>query len=165
MSNAHHVLRKDLALVALKILKKLLIKGIQKLDTCLILTINIWLNTPASVVANQEIRLLFRSGSGEFAFGFRRFQINEKENQFLLSFRSANGEKLAPQGSKLTQNSSSALVLNGPDGHMLWKAPPSHDSNSSCVAILGNGSSVILDDHHNSIWESFENPTDTILPG
>ena len=24
---------------------------------------------------------------------------------------------------------------------------------------------MILDDHHNSIWESFKNPTDTILPG
>ena len=104
------------------------------------LTVNIWLNTPASLVSNQEIHPLFRSGSGEFAFGFPRFQINEKENQFLLAVLwfdkiedktivwSANGEKLAPQGSKLTQNSSSALVLNGPDGHMLWKALPSHDS-------------------------------------
>ena len=114
------------------------------------MTVNIWLNTPASVVANQEIHPLFRSGSGEFSFGFRRFQINEKENQFLLAVWfdkiedktivwSANGEKLAPQGSKLTQNSSNALVLNGSDGHMLWKAPPSHDSKSSCVAILDNG--------------------------
>ena len=94
---------------------------------------------------------LFRSGSGEFVFRFPRFQINEKENQFFLAVLwfdkiedktivwSANGEKLAPQGSKLTQNSSSALVLNGPDGHMLWKALPSYDSKSSCVAILDNG--------------------------
>uniref|UniRef100_A0A7N2LBS1 Protein kinase domain-containing protein n=1 Tax=Quercus lobata TaxID=97700 RepID=A0A7N2LBS1_QUELO len=88
---------------------------------------NILLNSPASVT-DQDINPLFTSRSGEFSFGFRRFQINEKESQFLLAVWftktkdqtivwSANGNEPAPQGSTLTQNSSSAFVLNDPNGN------------------------------------------------
>ncbi|KAL0006630.1 hypothetical protein SO802_008132 [Lithocarpus litseifolius] len=115
------------------------------------------------------------SSSSEFSFGFRRFQINEKESQFLLAIWftktkdqtivwSANGNEPAPQGSTLMQNSSSAFVLNDPNGKELWKAP-GNGSKSSCAAILDNGNLVILDEQYNSIWESFKEPTDTILPG
>ncbi|KAM4073105.1 hypothetical protein ACB094_11G192100 [Castanea mollissima] len=135
---------------------------------------NILLNSPASVT-DQDINTLFTSRSSEFSFGFRRFQINEKESQFLLAVWftktkdqtivwSANGNELAPQGSTLTQNSSSAFVLNDPNGNELWKAPV-NGSISSCAAILDNGNLVILDEQYNSIWESFKEPTDTILPG
>nr|XP_023915156.1 G-type lectin S-receptor-like serine/threonine-protein kinase LECRK3 [Quercus suber] len=124
---------------------------------------------------DQDINPLFTSRLGEFSFGFRRFQINEKESQFLLAVWftktkdqtivwSANGNEPAPQGSTLTQNSSSAFVLNDPNGKELWKAP-GNGSESSCAAILDNGNLVILDEQYNSIWESFEEPTDTILPG
>ena len=115
---------------------------------------NILLNSPASVT-DQDINPLFTSRSGEFSFGFRRFQINEKESQFLLAvwFTKtkdqtivwiANGNETAPQGSTLTQNSSSAFVLNDPNGKELWKAP-GNGSKSSCAAILDNGNLVILD--------------------
>ncbi|XP_050284389.1 G-type lectin S-receptor-like serine/threonine-protein kinase LECRK2 [Quercus robur] len=135
---------------------------------------NILLNSPASVT-DQDINPLFTSRSGEFSFGFRRFQINDKESQFLLAVWftktedqtivwSANGNDPAPQGSTLTQNSSSAFVLNDPNGNELWKAP-GNGSKSSCAAILDNGNLVILDEQYNSIWESFKEPTDTILPG
>ena len=135
---------------------------------------NILLNSPASVT-DQNINPLFTLRSSEFSFGFRRFQINEKESQFLLAvwftntkdqtiFWSANGNEPAPQGSTLTQNSSSAFVLNDPNDKELWKAP-GNGSKSSCVAILDNGNLVILDEQYNSIWESFKEPTDTILPG
>jgi hypothetical protein len=115
------------------------------------------------------------SPSGEFAFGFHPLQNNEKENQFLLAVWfnkikdqtivwSANGNKPAPQGSELKQNSNSEFVLNDPQGNELWKAP-SNGSKSICAAILDSGNLVILDEQYNSIWESFKEPTDTILPG
>ena len=45
---------------------------------------NILLKSPA-LVTEQEINPLSMSRSGEFAFGFRRIKINEKENQYLLA--------------------------------------------------------------------------------
>ena len=55
---------------------------------------NILLKSPA-LVTEQEINPLFMSRSGEFAFGFRRIKINEKENQYLLAvwFNSVNNIK------------------------------------------------------------------------
>uniref|UniRef100_A0A2N9HJA1 Receptor-like serine/threonine-protein kinase n=1 Tax=Fagus sylvatica TaxID=28930 RepID=A0A2N9HJA1_FAGSY len=115
------------------------------------------------------------SPSGEFAFGFRPLPNNGKENQYLLAVWfneienitivwSANGNTPAPQGSELKQNSNSEFILNDPQGNELWKAPRK-GSKSSCAAILDNGNLVILDEQYNAIWESFNEPTDTILPG
>ena len=38
-------------------------------------------------------------------------------------------------------------------------------SKPSCIAMLDNGNLVIRDKYNNPIWESFKEPTDTILPG
>ncbi|KAM3686333.1 hypothetical protein ACJW31_11G191200 [Castanea mollissima] len=113
---------------------------------------NILLNSPASVT-DQDINTLFTSRSVWFTI--------TKDQTIVWS---ANGNEPAPQGSTLTQNSSSAFVLNDPNGNELWKAPV-NGSISSCAAILDNGNLVILDEQYNSIWESFKEPTDTILPG
>nr|POF07278.1 g-type lectin s-receptor-like serine/threonine-protein kinase rlk1 [Quercus suber] len=119
---------------------------------------------------------LIQSPSGEFAFGFYPVESSEKENyQFLLAVWftktkdptivwSANGNKPAPQGSKLTQNSNNEFVLNDLGANELWKAPR-NGSKSSCVGLLDNGNLMILDEQYNSVWESFKEPTDTILPG
>ena len=37
-------------------------------------------------------------------------------------------------------------------------------SKPSCIAMLDNGNLVIRDKYNNPIWESFKEPTDTILP-
>ncbi|KAL0006627.1 hypothetical protein SO802_008129, partial [Lithocarpus litseifolius] len=76
----------------------------------------------------------------------------------------ANGNEPAPPGSVLKKNSNSELVLNDQQGNEFWKAP-SNGSTSSCAAIQDNGNLVILDENYNSVWESFREPTDTILPG
>uniref|UniRef100_A0A7N2LBX4 Receptor-like serine/threonine-protein kinase n=1 Tax=Quercus lobata TaxID=97700 RepID=A0A7N2LBX4_QUELO len=132
---------------------------------------NIKLDKP--LVAGQNSNPI-TSRSKEFAFGFHPLE-SEKENQFLLAVWfyktkdptivwSANGNKPAPQGSKLTQNSNNEFVLNDLGTNELWKAPR-NGSKSSCVGLLDNGNLVILDKQNNSVWESFKEPTDTILPG
>ena len=133
---------------------------------------NIWLKSP--LVAQLGTGPSIQSPSGEFAFGFHPLESNELENQFLLAVWfnktkdqtivwSANGNNPAPQGFEL-KLSSNGFVLNDPQGDELWKAPR-NGSKSSCAAILDNGNLVILDEQNNSIWESFKEPTDTILPG
>jgi hypothetical protein len=133
---------------------------------------NIRLESP--LLAQKESNT-WTSPSGEFAFGFHPFQNSEKENHFLLAVWfdkikektivwSANGNEPAPQGSELKQNSNSEFILNDPQGKELWKAPR-NGSKSICATILDSGNLVILDEQYNCIWESFKEPTDTILPG
>ncbi|KAK4539943.1 hypothetical protein RGQ29_031866 [Quercus rubra] len=128
-------------------------------------------------VAQPGIGPFIQSPSGEFAFGFHPLQSSEKENQFLLAVWfnktkdptivwSANGNKPAPEGSELKLSSNKEFVLNDPDQDSeLWKPQMNGSSKSSCFVMLDNGNLVILDEQYNSIWESFKEPTDTILPG
>ncbi|KAM4126178.1 hypothetical protein ACB094_01G368400 [Castanea mollissima] len=132
---------------------------------------NIRLDTP--LVAVQNSNPITSRFEGEFAFGFHPLE-SENGKQFLLAVWfnkireptivwSANGNKPAPENSEL-RLSSNEFVLKDPEGNELWKVPR-NGSKSSCAALLDNGNLVILDEQYNSIWESFKEPTDTILPG
>ncbi|XP_030967308.1 G-type lectin S-receptor-like serine/threonine-protein kinase LECRK4 [Quercus lobata] len=133
---------------------------------------NILLDSP--LIAQQGTGP-WKSRSGEFAFGFRPIQSNKTLNQFLFAVWfdkikdktivwSANGNNPAPQGSALKLSSNKEFVLNDPLGKELWK-PQRNGSKSSCFLMLDNGNLVILDEQYNPMWESFKEPTDTILPG
>ena len=119
---------------------------------------------------------MWLSSSGEFAFGFR--QINGTTNQklFLLSIWydkipdktivwNANADKPAPIGStvKLTAN---GLELSNPQGGAIWITEPTE--TVSYGAMLDTGNFVLASTESSSIstyaWESFKNPTDTLLP-
>jgi len=76
----------------------------------------------------------------------------------------ANGDKPAPPSSEFKLTSDGEFVLVHPDGSQLWKAQ-TNGSKSTCAAMLDNGNFVILDENYSPIWESFKEPTDTILPG
>ncbi|XP_050281914.1 G-type lectin S-receptor-like serine/threonine-protein kinase LECRK3 [Quercus robur] len=128
-------------------------------------------------VARPGIGPFIKSPLGEFAFGFHPLESSEKENQFLLAVWfnktkdptivwSANGNKPAPEGSELKLVRNKEFVLNDPDQDSeLWKPQMNGSSKSRCFVMLDNGNLVILDEQYNSIWESFNKPTDTILPG
>ncbi|XP_062011873.1 G-type lectin S-receptor-like serine/threonine-protein kinase LECRK3 [Rosa rugosa] len=113
------------------------------------------------------------SPSGDFAFGFRQLENNDL---FLLSIWFAkipdktivwyaNGDKPAPNGSVVNLTANSGLVLTSPQGEQLWK------SNQTIAGVVAHG---VMDDTGNfaleneksaKLWETFKNPTDTMLPG
>ncbi|ONH99190.1 hypothetical protein PRUPE_6G016600 [Prunus persica] len=111
------------------------------------------------------------SPSGDFAFGFRPLGNNDL---FLLSIWYAKipdrtivwyannnlvGAPAAPLGSTVNLTAHSGLVLTSPRGEELWKS-------ETIVGVVANG--VLNDTGYDSskkLWESFKNPTDTILPG
>ncbi|KAE8007915.1 hypothetical protein FH972_004472 [Carpinus fangiana] len=112
------------------------------------------------------------SRSGEFALGFRPVPGSQT---FLLAVWfnkisektivwSANGNNPAPPSSQLNLTGNSEFVLDDPAGNTLWK-PKTNGSKATCAAMLNNGNFVILDENYSPIWESFKEPTDTILPG
>ncbi|CAN6693444.1 unnamed protein product [Malus baccata var. baccata] len=91
------------------------------------------------------------SPSGDFTFGFSPLGNNDL---FLLSI----------WGSVLTLTANSGLVLNNPQGGETWKS----ETTSGIVknGIMNDtGNFVLQDQNSGSLWETFSNPTDTVLPG
>ncbi|CAN0902021.1 G-type lectin S-receptor-like serine/threonine-protein kinase LECRK3 [Linum grandiflorum] len=105
----------------------------------------------------------WRSPSGDFAFGFQ--QISPTNNNFLLAIVfdkipertvvwSANRNTPVPGGSTVQLTSDGRLVLSDPSGREVWTA----------YAMLDTGNFVLTSENFSIVWESFDVPTDTLLP-
>ncbi|XP_022774061.1 G-type lectin S-receptor-like serine/threonine-protein kinase LECRK3 [Durio zibethinus] len=124
----------------------------------------------SSLVASEDSSP-WHSPSKEFAFGFRRIG---DQNLFLLAIwfdaipdRTivwyANDGKTAPEGSKLELGVDGQFTLTTPQGKEIWK-PDNMVDKASYAAMLDTGNFILADNDSNHIWESFRDPTDTILP-
>ncbi|KAK4842812.1 hypothetical protein QYF36_000428 [Acer negundo] len=132
--------------------------------------VNITLGSSLSSATDNNSSWL--SPSGEFAFGFH--QLNNSD-LFLLAIwfnkipeRTivwyANGDSPAPRGSTLALTTN-GLVLNNPGGQIVWTASASPASASVTeAAMLDTGNFVLMGSGSDFVWESFKDPTDTILP-
>ncbi|KAF4359238.1 hypothetical protein F8388_005347 [Cannabis sativa] len=118
----------------------------------------------------------WESHSGKFAFGFQKIKKNNKSG-FLLAIWfnktpertivwSANGDNLVQQNSKVELNTS-GLFLKDPKGNQIWKAHINEKTTSFEVyyaAMLDTGNFVVANNDSVHLWESFHEPTDTLLP-
>ncbi|CAK9314170.1 unnamed protein product [Citrullus colocynthis] len=112
------------------------------------------------------------SASGDFAFGFRQsgggdyllaIWFNKIVEQTLVW--SANRDKLAPGGSTVILTTSGQLALNDPGGKQIWAATFTTTNQSvSHAALLDTGNFVLATNDSEIVWQSFDYPTDTILP-
>ncbi|CAI0555680.1 unnamed protein product [Linum tenue] len=110
------------------------------------------------------------SPSGEFAFGFQRITTDG----YLLAIVfdkipertvvwSANRNNLAPGGSRVELTTQGRLVFTDPSGNQIWAAN-TNGPVASHAAMLDTGNFVLAASDGSSLWESFEDPTDTLLP-
>ncbi|ONH99197.1 hypothetical protein PRUPE_6G017300 [Prunus persica] len=124
-----------------------------------------------SLTATAASSSSWLSPSGDFAFGFSPLGRNDL---FLLSIWYAkipdrtivwyNGAAVAPEGSTVFLIDDSGLVLTNPQGDELWKS----ETGAGIVAqgvMNDTGNFVLQDINSESLWETFNNPTDTLLPG
>ena len=121
---------------------------------------------------------VWRSPSAHFAFGFRPFNndTDPKTKLFMVaiwydmipdktvvwSAKTDNKLATAPTGSQV-RITSAGLTLAGPKGDSIWT------SNLEGVIVsvgsmLDTGNFVLLNQNSEKLWQSFENPTDTLLP-
>uniref|UniRef100_A0A0D9XGF5 Receptor-like serine/threonine-protein kinase n=1 Tax=Leersia perrieri TaxID=77586 RepID=A0A0D9XGF5_9ORYZ len=67
----------------------------------------------------------------------------------------------------LAVGNNSNLILSHADGHVIWTTDASaSSSNSNSTAVLMNtGNLIVRSPNGTMTWQSFDNPTDTYLPG
>ena len=65
----------------------------------------------------------------------------------------------------MTLTANSGLVLTSPLGEQLWKSNQTLAGVVSHGVMNDNGNFVLEDEKSARLWESFKNPTDTMLPG
>ncbi|KAL5983339.1 hypothetical protein ACLOJK_017423 [Asimina triloba] len=111
------------------------------------------------------------SPSGDFAFGFRRVG---SQDLFLLAIWfdkipektivwSANPDNPVWGGSKVELTTDGRLVLADPQGQEIWKKEATNGTVTS-AALLNTGNFVLLGEASATKWQSFAEPTNTILP-
>ncbi|KAL3620427.1 hypothetical protein CASFOL_035339 [Castilleja foliolosa] len=116
----------------------------------------------------------WQSSSGEFAFGFQQVPAGG----YILSIVfakmakktivwSANRDIIVGVGSKVQlSDDGSQLVLSSPNGTQIWAASLNGSGVAAYGAMLDNGNFVLVEKNSTSyLWQSFNEPTDTLLPG
>nr|XP_015895335.2 G-type lectin S-receptor-like serine/threonine-protein kinase LECRK3 [Ziziphus jujuba var. spinosa] len=130
------------------------------------------INVPTSLTAGSNNYLWF-SPSKDFAFGFHQLD----DDAFVLAiwyyklsaqftpvwYANANKGKPVPRNSILELTSDSALVLkNG--AQTLWNSGKTSSAEVNYAVMNDTGNFMLLDNFNRPIWESFNYPTDTLLP-
>ncbi|KAL2895299.1 G-type lectin S-receptor-like serine/threonine-protein kinase RLK1 [Bienertia sinuspersici] len=115
------------------------------------------------------------SPSQDFALGFHEIE----SGNFLLVIWfnkipettitwSANRDHPAPRGSKVELKTDRGLVLTDPSGREIWKAKlqagSSRGERIAYAAMLETGNFVLATEASAILWQSFDEPTDTLLP-
>lgn len=123
-----------------------------------------------SSLSTSDVTSFWPSPSEEFAFGFQKFGNGSgyllaiwfnliKEKTIVWS---ANRNNLALDGSKVELTRDGRLVLTDPNGHEMWSRGM---AELAYGAMLDNGNFVLATSSSDTLWQSFNEPTDTILPG
>ncbi|KAH7684342.1 S-receptor-like serine/threonine-protein kinase protein [Dioscorea alata] len=115
------------------------------------------------------------SPSGDFSFGFTPLPSNDNTTTslFLLAIWfaktvdktivwTANGNSPAPAGSELNLTPNGTLLLTSPNGTTIFSLASGVGSHA---AMLDTGNLILVDANSGDpAWQSFDHPTDTILP-
>ncbi|KZV44410.1 BRASSINOSTEROID INSENSITIVE 1-associated receptor kinase 1 precursor [Dorcoceras hygrometricum] len=126
--------------------------------------------TSGSFLTADNTNSSWISSSGEFAFGFQRIV---PEGGYLLSIWfdkitektivwSANRDSPSEEGSRIQLFADGRFELHGPRGDLIWNV--ARRGGVAYAAMLDSGNFVLALNTGDIVWQSFDHPTDTLLP-
>ncbi|KAK1276996.1 putative receptor protein kinase ZmPK1 [Acorus gramineus] len=128
------------------------------------------LHRDSSLSVEDEDNFL-TSPSGSFSCGF--YQVGTNAFSFSIWFTNsaaktvvwtaARDRPVNGRGSKISFNRDGGFVLTNIDGSVVWSTNTSSTS-AATADILDSGNLVIRDPDMVVLWQSFDSPTDTLLP-
>lgn len=77
----------------------------------------------------------------------------------------ANRGRPVGEGATLSLTAAAGLVLRDADGSLVWSAAGSSGEAVAGLTITRSGNLVLLDADNASVWQSFDHPTDCLVPG
>uniref|UniRef100_A0ACD6A191 Uncharacterized protein n=1 Tax=Avena sativa TaxID=4498 RepID=A0ACD6A191_AVESA len=127
----------------------------------------------ASIAVEDYTTDVLRSPDGTFACGF--YRGSPTVFTFSVWFARAKGRTVVwtadrarpvhSKGSRLTLDKRrGALVLTDYDGAPVWNSSSAGAPAASCVRLRDTGNLVVEDAGGKALWQSFDYPTDTLLP-
>ncbi|KAM0871084.1 hypothetical protein ACQ4PT_039619 [Festuca glaucescens] len=127
----------------------------------------------ASIAVEDHETDFLGSPDGTFACGF--YRASPTVFTFSVWFAGANesavvwtADRLRPvhsKGSRLTLDKhGGALVLTDYDGEPVWNSSSAGTPAASLVRLRNSGNLVVEDARGKALWQSFDSPTDTLLP-
>ncbi|XP_075494016.1 G-type lectin S-receptor-like serine/threonine-protein kinase LECRK3 [Primulina tabacum] len=152
---------------------------------CRILFFTIFILLPLSSIAQQYSNVTLGSfliagntnsrwisPSGEFAFGFQRIV---PDGGYLLAIWfdkipektivwSANRDSPSEEGSRIQLFTDGRFELDGPRGNLILNDARSGPGGVAYGAMLDSGNFVLALNTSDIVWQSFDHPTDTLLP-
>lgn len=78
---------------------------------------------------------------------------------------SANRDNLVQEGSRIQLFPDGRFELDDPSGQRIWTAAASASPPVAYAEMLDSGAFVLASNNSAVVWQSFDNPTDTLLPG
>ncbi|KAK3205062.1 hypothetical protein Dsin_019108 [Dipteronia sinensis] len=111
------------------------------------------------------------SPSRDFAFGFHQLDNKDLFLPAIWYYKIpsktvvwyAFADKSVPRGSTLQLTADRGLALDDPDGKEIWKSDIGMHK-AAVGFIYDNGNFLIVDTNSEKLWQSFDHPTDTLLP-
>ncbi|KAH1090152.1 hypothetical protein J1N35_017409 [Gossypium stocksii] len=100
-------------------------------------------------------------GVGENAYYFSIWFTNSKDKT--VAWMANRGKPVNGKGSKLSLHRDGAFVLTDVDGSITWEAN-TRTTYVERAELLDNGNLVLKDSSGKVVWQSFDFPTDTLLP-
>jgi hypothetical protein len=127
----------------------------------------------ASIGVEDYATDVLRSPDGTFAGGFYRasptvFTFSvwfARAKESTVVWTADRARPVHSKGSRLTLDKrGGALVLTDYDGEPVWNSSSAGAPAASRVRLCDTGNLVVEDAGGNALWQSFDYPTDTLLP-
>ncbi|TVU19151.1 hypothetical protein EJB05_35287, partial [Eragrostis curvula] len=128
----------------------------------------------ASLAVEDHGRPLLMSPDGTFSCGFRQFG----ENAFTFSiwfsdaadktavWTASPGNLVNGRASKVTFRRDGNLALLDANGTTVWETKTTKGNRDLTLSLLDTGNLIVIsaDDPSTPLWQSFDSPTDTLVP-